>query len=56
MAIDDYFIHAYWWLFYSCLLVGIIFVPIGEYYIHAYWWVLVVLLLMSIDGYFINGY
>jgi hypothetical protein len=36
MAIGGYFIHGYWWLFYSWLLVVILFMDIGGYFIHGY--------------------
>jgi len=52
MTTGGYFINGYWWLFYKWLLVIII---------NGYWWLfckwlLVIILLMVIDGYYINGY
>jgi hypothetical protein len=38
MAIDDYSINGYWWLFYLWLLVVIISVAISDYSINGYWW------------------
>jgi len=38
MLIGGYFIYAYWWLFYLCLLVAILFMIIGGYFIYDYWW------------------
>jgi hypothetical protein len=37
MAIGDYYIDGYWWLFYSWLLVTIILMATGGYSIHGYW-------------------
>ncbi len=36
VAIDDYFINGYQWLFYQWLLVVILLVPIGGYFISGY--------------------
>jgi len=49
MASGGYSIHGYWWIFYSWLLVDILFMAIGGYSIHGYWW-----LFMDINGYFIS--
>ncbi len=53
MAIGDYFINGYGWLFYKWLLVAILLMVIGGYFIK---WLLVAILLLVIGGYFINGY
>jgi hypothetical protein len=37
MAIGDYSINDYWWLFYSWLLMVIILKPTGGYSINGYW-------------------
>jgi hypothetical protein len=29
---------------------------IGGYFVIAYWWLIMVIILVAIDGYFINGY
>jgi len=52
MAIDDYSINGYWWLFYKWLLV----VFYKWLLVVFYKWLLVIILLMAIGGYFINGY
>jgi hypothetical protein len=36
MAIGDYYIYGYWWLFYLWLLVVILLMAIGDYYIYGY--------------------
>jgi hypothetical protein len=35
MAIDDYFMNGYWWLFYQWLLVAILSMVIGGYSIRS---------------------
>ncbi len=37
MAIGDYFINGYCWLFYQWLLVAILSMAIGDYFINGYW-------------------
>ncbi len=65
MVIVGYYIKNYCWLLYQWLLVVIcgyiLLMVIDAYSINdcqqlLYWWLLVVILLMAIDGYFINGY
>jgi hypothetical protein len=36
VAIDDYFINGYWWLFYCWLLMIILLMAIGGYFIAGY--------------------
>ncbi len=38
VAIGDYSMNGYWWLFYQWLLVAILSMPIGGYSINGYWW------------------
>jgi hypothetical protein len=36
MAIGDYFINAFWWLFYKCFLVAILLMAIDDYFINVF--------------------
>jgi hypothetical protein len=56
MAIGGYSINGYRCLFYSWLLVAIIFMAIGDYWWLFYSWLLIDILLVAIGGYSIHGY
>jgi hypothetical protein len=36
--------------------MAIILVAIGDYFIGGYWWILIGIILVAIDGYYINDY